>query len=148
EGRAPARRGEVVNAIVETTAPGYFALLNVALRDGRLLSDTDGADAPKVAVVSASLARRYFHGEDPLGKHIKVGKADSDNPWMTVVGVVNDLHYSWIVKEDFPTIYRPFRQASPYFTTLVLRTSGDPRKFVSAARAEIAAIDQDLPLYN
>ena len=67
---------------------------------------------------------------------------------MTVVGVVNDVHYSWIVKDDVPTIYRPFWQASPYFTTIVLRTAGDPRKFVSAARAEIAGVDPDLPLYN
>src|SRR5260370_39594708 len=68
--------------------------------------------------------------------------------WMTVVGVVNDVRYSWIVKEDVPTIYRSFRQAPPYYTTVVLRTAGDPLKFVSAARAEIAAVDANLPLYN
>ncbi len=148
EGRPPVQRGEVRSAIVETTTPNYFNTLNIALRDGRLLTDADGAEAPPVAVISVSLARRYFSGENPLGKHIKVGKAESDRPWMTVVGVVNDVHYNWIDKEEVPTIYGPFRQAPPYYTTIVLRTSGDPLKFVSAARAEIAAVDANLPLYN
>jgi putative ABC transport system permease protein len=67
---------------------------------------------------------------------------------MRVIGVVNDVHYSWIVKEPVPTIYRSFRQTPPYFTAVVLRTAGDPLKFVSAARAEIAAVDPNLPLYE
>ncbi len=148
EGHPPAQRGEHVEAIVETITPNYFGALNIALRDGRLLTDSDGAQATPVAVISESLARRYFPGENPLGKHIKVGNSDSDHPWMTVVGVVNDVHYMWIVKEEFPTIYRSFRQAPPYFTTLMLRTPGDPLQFVSTTRAHIAAIDPDLPLYN
>jgi putative ABC transport system permease protein len=142
------KRDESRDSIVETTSPSYFREMNIGLRDGRFLTDADGAEAPKVAVVSASLARRYFGGENPLGQHIKVGKADSDEPWMTVVGVVNDLHYSWIVKEDVPTLYRPYRQTPPTYTTLVLRTNGDPLKFVSAAREQIAAVDPNLPMYN
>ncbi len=142
------QRDESRDSIVETTSPSYFREMNVGLRDGRFLTDADGAETPKVAVVSASLARRYFGGENPLGQHIKIGKADSDEPWMTVVGVVNDLHYSWIVKEDVPTLYRPYRQTPPTFTTLVLRTNGDPLKFVSAAREQIAAVDPNLPMYN
>jgi len=148
EGRPLTQRGEVRSAIVETTTSNYFNTLNIALHDGRLLSDTDGAESPQVAVISESLARRYFPGENPLGRHIKAGKAEAEGEWMTVVGVVNDVHYSWIVKDDVPTIYRSFRQAPPYFTTVVLRTAGDPLKFVSAARAEIAAVDANLPLYN
>jgi putative ABC transport system permease protein len=142
------QRDDSHDSIVETTSPSYFSEMNIGLRDGRFLTDADGADSPKVAVVSASLVRRYFGGENPLGRHIKIGKADSDQPWMTVVGVVNDLHYSWIVKENVPTLYRSYRQSPPSYTTLVLRTDGDPLKFVSAARAQIAAVDPNLPIYN
>ena len=148
EGRPLTRRDESRDAIVETTSPSYFGELNIGLRDGRVLTDADGAETARVAVISASMARRYFGDENPLGKHIKIGKADSDDPWMTVVGVVNDLHYSWISKEDVPTIYRSFRQSPPVYTTLVLRTSGDPMKFVAAARSQIAAVDPNLPMYN
>ena len=148
EGRPLTRRDESRDAIVETTSPSYFGELNIGLRDGRVLTDADGAETARVAVISASMARRYFGDENPLGKHIKIGKADSDDPWMTVVGVVNDLHYSWISKEDVPTIYRSFRQSPPNYTTLVLRTTGDPLKFVAAARSQIAAVDPNLPMYN
>jgi putative ABC transport system permease protein len=147
-GRPPAQRGERIEAIIETITPNYFGVLNIALRDGRLLTEADGAEATPVTVISESLARRYFPNENPLGKHIKVGKTDSDRPWMTVVGVVNDVHYMWIVKENFPTIYRSFRQAPPYFTSIMLRTPGDPLQFISTARAQISAADPDLPLYS
>jgi putative ABC transport system permease protein len=148
QGRPLTQRDELRDAIVETTSPSYFAEMNIAVRDGRVLTDADGAESPRVAVVSASLVRRYFGNENQLGQHIKIGKEDSDEPWMTVVGVVSDLHYSWIVKEDVPTIYRSYRQSPPTFTTLVLRTSGDPMKFVAAAREQIAVVDPNLPMYE
>ena len=148
EGRTPSERGDLTDAIIQDTTTGYFSLLRIALVDGRLLNDSDGAEAPRVAVISQSLARRYFPGENPLGKRIKVGTADGQAPWLTVVGIVRDVHYSWIVKEDVPTIYRPFRQAPPFYTTIVLRTTDTPLRYVPAVRREIAAIDPELPLYN
>jgi putative ABC transport system permease protein len=125
EGRPLTQRGELRNAFIETVAPNYFSTLNIGLRQGRTLSDSDGVESLPAAVISASLAERYFPGENPLGRRIKVGKDDSELPWMTVVGVVNDVHYSWIDKHDIPTVYRSFRQAPPYYTTLVLRTTSE-----------------------
>jgi putative ABC transport system permease protein len=148
EGRPPAQRGELRNGIIESTSPNYFATMNIALRQGRLLTDADGPEAPPVVVISESLARRYFAGTNPLGAHIKVGQMDSPRPWATIVGVVDDVHYSWINKEDVPTIYGPFRQAPPYYTTILLRTQSDPLQFISPAREQIAGVDPDLPLYN
>jgi putative ABC transport system permease protein len=148
EGRPLTQRTETRDAIVETASPSYFHVMNIGLRDGRYLNDSDGATSTRVAVVSASLVRKYFEGENPIGHKIKVGKQDSENPWMTIVGVVGDLHYSWIIKEDVPTLYRAVRQTPPHFTTLVLRTNGDPLKLVSAVREKIAAIDPNLPMYN
>jgi len=148
EGHTPSERGDLTDAIIQDTATSYFSLLRIALVDGRLLTDRDGAEAPRVAVVSQSLARRYFPGQNPLGKRIRVGTANGEAPWLTIVGIVKDVHYSWIVKEDVPTIYRPFRQAPPYYTTIVLRTTETPLQYVPAVRREIAAIDPELPLYN
>jgi len=157
EGREAVQRGELTNAIIETTTSNYFKLLNIGLREGRIVSDTDGPETPRVAVISESLAQRYFPGESPLGKHIRLGNAavrvaprdaGSGGPWMTIVGVVNDVHYSWINKEEIPTIYRSFRQSPPFYTTLVVRAPGDPLQFISAVRGQIAAVDPNLPLYN
>jgi len=137
-------------------APSYFRMMNITLRDGRLLNDSDSATTKKVVVISESLARRYFPGENPLGKHISTGRNPSDtsdkdiseHPWWTVVGVVSDVRYSWISKEEVPTIYGSFRQWPPYYTTVVLRTKNDPTGLISAVHTEIAAVDPELPLYN
>jgi len=149
EGRTPGSREEIVSAITETVSPSYLPMLNIALHDGRLLADSDGAETLPVCLVSDSLARRYFGKQNPLGHKIRIGAADSKDPWMTVVGIVADIRYSWIDKEVLPTIYRSFRQSPRSFTTLVLRTRGtDPAGFAPAARAAIAEIDPGLPLYN
>jgi putative ABC transport system permease protein len=146
EGHAPAERGESLTSIVETVSPNYFRLMSIGLRDGRELTDSDGADTLPVAVISRTLVARYFPGKNPLGEKIKIGKADDEGAWLTVVGIVDDVHYSWIDKHELPTIYQTFRQSPPYRASLVLRTGGDPVSFVPAVRSEIAAVDPNLPL--
>jgi putative ABC transport system permease protein len=149
------KRGESQTAIVQNLAPSYFRMMNMALRAGRFLNDTDGPNTAKVAVISESLARRYFPGENPLGKHISAGRNPGDtsntnveHPWWTIVGVVSDVHYSWINKEEIPTVYGSFRQWPPYYTTIVLRATNEPTQLISAVHTEIAAVDSELPLYN
>jgi putative ABC transport system permease protein len=148
EGRAPQERGEMNTSIVETISPNYLRLMNVGLRAGRELSNSDADGTLPVADISRVLAARYFPGENPIGKKIKVGKADGDSPWMTIVGIVDDVHYSWINKQELPTIYRSYRQAPPMYTSLVLRTQGDPVNFIPAVRSQIAAVDPNLPLFD
>ncbi len=148
ERRAPEERGEITSTIVETVSPSYFRLMSIGLRDGREFNDSDGDSTQPVAVISQNLAKRYFPGENPIGKNIKVGKKDSDSPWLMIVGIVDDVHYSWIDKQELPTLYNTYRQAPQYYTSLILRTQGDPKTFIPAVRAEIAAVDPDLPLFD
>jgi putative ABC transport system permease protein len=147
ENRPLEKREAAREAIMETISPSYFSLMNIGLRDGRFLADSDGDKTQPVAVISSSLARRYFPDENPLGKKVRVGD-DVSNPWMTVVGTVDDVHYNWLQKEDIPTLYRPYRQNPPHYTTVVLRTDGEPKAFVSAVRAKFAGIDGELPIYE
>jgi putative ABC transport system permease protein len=148
EGRPTTDRGEVSSAIVQTISPNYFGLMQIALREGRELADTDADSTLLVTVISKSLARRYFPEENPLGKKLKVGQGDQSSPWLTIVGIVDDVHYSWIEKEDIPTIYRAYRQSPPFYASLVLRTSGDPLSFVHDVRSQVAAVDPELSVYN
>jgi putative ABC transport system permease protein len=148
EGRTATDRGEVNNAIVQTISPNYFGLMQIALREGREIAEMDADGTLPVAVISRSLARRYFPDEKPLGRKLKVGQADGSSPWLTIVGIVDDVHYSWISKDDVPTIYRSYRQAAPFYASLVLRTGGDPLSLVPAVRSEVAAVDPDLSLFN
>lgn len=148
EGRTARERGEVSTALVQTISPNYFGLMEIALRDGRELRDTDADGMLPVAVISSSLARRYFPEENSLGKKLKVGGADDSAPWLTIVGIVDDVHYSWIDKDNIPTIYRPYRQSPPFYASLVLRAGADPLSLVPAVRRQVAAVDPDLPLFN
>ena len=147
EGRPVEQREESRTAIMETVSPNYFAVMSIGLRDGRTFTDSDGDGTQPVAVISRSLASRHFPGENPLGKKIQVAGSKPDT-WLTVVGVVDDVRYNWIQKDALPTLYRPYRQNPTYYTTVVLRTDGDPPKFTSAVRSKIAAIDPDLPIYE
>jgi putative ABC transport system permease protein len=147
EGHPVEQREESRTAIMETISPNYFAVMNVGLRDGRGLTDSDADGTQPVVVISRSLAHRYFPSENPLGKKIRVG-ADKSNTWLAVVGVVDDVRYNWLQKDDVPTLYRPYRQNPTHYTTVVLRTGGDPLTFTSAVRRKIAAIDPDLPIYQ
>ena len=148
EARPALERGETRRAIIETMSPNYFRLMQIALRDGRELTDADADGALPVAVISNSLARRYFPDENPIGKKVKVGPADGSAAWLTVIGIVDDVHYRWISKDDVPTLYRTYWQSPPFYASLVLRTGGDPLSFVPAVRSQIAAVDPDLPLFN
>jgi putative ABC transport system permease protein len=148
EGRAPQARGEMNSSIVETISPNYFRLMNIGLRDGRELSNSDSDGTLPVADISRILATRYFPGQNPLGKKIKIGKADAGSPWMTIVGIVDDVHYSWINKQELPTIYRTYRQSPPFYTSLVLRTEGDPLNVIQQVRSQVAAVDPNLPLFD
>jgi putative ABC transport system permease protein len=148
EGRTTTDRSEVNSAIVQTMSPNYFGLMQIALREGREIADTDADGTLPVAVISKSLARRYFPGENSLGRKLKAGQADDSSPWLTIVGIVDDVHYSWISKDDVPTIYRSYRQSAPFYASLVLRTAGDPLSFVPAVRSQVAAVDPDLSLFN
>jgi putative ABC transport system permease protein len=148
DGRAPEERGETTVTIVETISPNYFRLMNIGLRDGRELMDSDGDTTQPVAVISQNVAKRYFPGENALGRKLKVGKADADSPWMTIVGIVDDVHYTWFDKREWPTIYRSYRQSPPFYNSFVLRTEGDPVTFIPAVRSAVAAVDPNLPLFD
>jgi putative ABC transport system permease protein len=104
---------------------------------GRGITDADREDTQLVAVVSASLAQRYWPNEDAVGRRIKV----ADGPWLTVVGVCGDVIHDWFARRNAPTLYRPFAQAPVGYMSILLRTSGDPASLTSAARATIRAVD-------
>ncbi|HUE02099.1 MAG TPA: ABC transporter permease [Bryobacteraceae bacterium] len=142
----PPDKGEYRSAQLETISADYFTLMHMPLREGRALSDRDGAESLAVAVVSESMAARYWPGRSALGRRIKAGPADEENPWLTIVGVVRDVRYSWFDREPPPVVYRSYRQAAEGWTTLAIRTHGSPMQVVRAVRQSVAQVDPDQPL--
>ena len=110
EGR-PAEAGELRLAQNQVISPNYFTTMRVALRDGRAFSEHDGTDSQPVAIVSENLARRYWPGSTALGRKIKLGAEDA--PWLTVVGVVQDVRYDWFDASPKPAVYRSIHADRP-----------------------------------
>ena len=132
-----------VNSMVVT--PGYFHVMGSELLAGRDFARGDHEEAPLVTVISESLARYAFPGEDPLGKRLSVRSEDGEPLWHTVIGVVADARYRSLTatRLDF---YHADAQAGPQPTGLVVRTRGDPYALVPAVRRLVNAIDPKLDI--
>jgi putative ABC transport system permease protein len=127
-------------------SPGYFEALRLPLVAGRGLRASDEESALQVAVVSRSLAERYWPGRDPLGRRFRLG--DEHAPWLTVVGVSGDHIHQWFTRRNYPTSYRPFAQDPRTDVTFALRTTGHPEALAPAARLAVSAVDPSQPAYN
>jgi predicted permease len=126
---------------------GYFGEFHIPLVSGRLFSAGDDLKSQPVAVVSRSFASRYFPGENPLGKHIRMGaQLDGQTPWMTIVGVVEETTYSLWQRERPAAVYMDVTQMPDNGATYAVATSGDPLSITPAARKALAAMDPALPL--
>jgi putative ABC transport system permease protein len=147
EGR-PAPPGERQLTKLRVVSADYFRAIGMQITRGRAFQATDGADAPAVAVISESLARKYFPGEDPVGRRI-TGNESGQGPYQTVVGVVKDVKNLDMAADFDPAVYRDFRQYffAQFATTIVLRAqSGDPMRLAPLAQREIRALTPDQPV--
>ncbi len=151
----PDGQGEAPQA--RSVTPGYFRALGIPLVRGRLFDARDVEGAPRVVVVSESMARRYWPGEDPIGRRITfnsgippeaqqvVGGAGS----RVVVGIVGDVRHLGLDEGDVPMFYTPHAQQPSYHTmTLVVQTAGPIEGLAAAARGEVRALDASVPLYQ
>jgi putative ABC transport system permease protein len=144
----PPQSGEVRFTTINTVNSEFFRTMNIPLRDGRLFTEQDGPDAPRVVVISGNFARRFWPNGSAIGKHVQSGAENSTKPWATVVGVVGDVRYDWDDPEDKPTLYFPYQQSPHQFSYIAVRTENDPRALISAVRAGIAAVDANQPVYE
>jgi putative ABC transport system permease protein len=148
EGQPPASPGEMRMAVMQTVSPDFFRTLRIPLLRGRLLTSQDGPNAPASVVVSQSMANRIWASQDPVGKRIKFGRAESNEPWKTVVGVVGDIQRSPFDPNPDPTVYFSFAQLPMASSCVVVRASGDPLAMAAAARAQVRSVNPDDPPYD
>lgn len=148
EGQPPLSAAERPRAFLRNVSPNYFEAMEITLRKGRTFSEADNANAPGAAIVNETAARRFWPNEEPLGKRFKRGRADSQNPWMTVVGLVAPVSHTSLQVAAQPEVYLPFQQNPGLNLTLVARTKSNPRAFSGVVRKEVSALDKDLPVSN
>jgi putative ABC transport system permease protein len=138
--------GDQPSGMYQVASPEYFRTLHIPLRAGRFLSPSDGPDAPKVALISERLARRWWKNESPIGRRIKIGEADFKSPWMTIVGVVGDVVHNPYERIPRQTFYLPYQQAPALWMDIGVRTAGDPLMAAPAVTAAIRSVDPEQPI--
>jgi len=134
----------------EAATPDYFRAVGTPLVEGRTFTERDSPDAPKVVIVSRSLARRGWPGQSPVGKRLHTYPAKSELKdgvfvnveWQTVVGVVEDARYRGIQNPRLD-VYLPYSQVTDGLRHLVVRTRGDPLALAGAVREQVRALDAD-----
>ena len=142
EGYAP-RRDEDLALLSNTVAPDYFRTLSIGLLAGREFESRDDAAAAPVAIVNATMARRFWGGvAEAIGQRVRLSEGD----WRTVIGVAQDVKYARINEEPRPYVYVPFLQA--YQSSMILHTRGPAGvgALLEQARGHIGTLDPDLPL--
>jgi putative ABC transport system permease protein len=141
-GRATAPGAKLPRVEYSEISPDYFHTLGMQLLAGRAFTEQDDDKAPPVVIINETLARRYFNGEDPIGKQIL-----PPDP-LTIVGVVSDVKRFGLDAETLPEIYCPYSQTAtgPGGIWLVARTAGDPLDYVAAVRRQIYALEVKEPI--
>lgn len=125
--------------------PGFFETMKVGMVRGRSFNEGDVEGAPRVVIINQAFAKKYWPGQDPLGKRID---STGDQKWMEVIGVAQDGKYRSLGEEPLPFFYFPLYQNYRPTATFVLRTTAAAGPIVVAARAEIAALDKTLPVFD
>jgi predicted permease len=148
EGTEGDGRSTVPTAQYSSATPRYFEVMGIRLLNGRPFGEQDDGNAAPVVIVTNSIARRSWPDQDPVGKRLHLGGPQAKNPWLTVVGVVDDLRTRRIEEDPRPTIYRPLKQRSGLSLTLAVKTQSDPRGLGSAVASEVRAVDPDLPTFG
>jgi putative ABC transport system permease protein len=118
--------------------------MGIPIVAGRGFEDRDKQQTPRVAIVSAALAERYFPGESPIGKRINV--VTGSETFREIVGVVADVKQNGLAREITPHVYEPFSQAPDNFMTLIVRSSHDLSALVPTIRGKVFELDPELPL--
>jgi putative ABC transport system permease protein len=144
EGHETPSRQDRPFAYFATVSGGYFEAMGIPLLAGRTFGEGDRRDAPGVTIVSATLARKYWPGESAVGKRLRFDD-DPKAPWITVVGVVGDARQLGMSKEPPSLLYFPYSQFVLPFTSVTVRSSLPTGTVASLMRAQLAAIDPDLP---
>jgi len=149
EGRPPVPSAERPIASPHVVSPNFFRTAAIPLLHGRNFTDTDDDHHPGVILINEALAHRFFSNEDPIGKRVNFLDAPRTPVWLTIVGVVGDVHYDSLSTEPGADVYASYLQPYPVFAssymTLLLRAS-NASGMATAIRHQVSAVDPDQPV--
>jgi len=144
-GRPAPPPGQEPSTNVRVVDAGYFEAFGIPVLRGRNFSQTEVTQPKRVVLINEVFARRYFPGEDPIGKTVDVGMFDQSTP-TEIVGVVGNVRYESLIDDYEPYVYFAHPDLTYSFMTLVIRTDGDPASLAPAVQREIRALDPNQPV--
>ncbi|HEV2423212.1 MAG TPA: ABC transporter permease [Terriglobia bacterium] len=149
EGRPPVAAAERPIASPHVVSPNFFQTAEIPLLKGRTFTGADSDQRPGVVLINEAMARRFFPDEDPIGKRINFLDPPAAPMWLSIIGVVGDVHYDALSEEPGADVYASYLQPYPVlassYMTLILRGS-NPTSLVSAVRHQVATVDPDQPI--
>jgi predicted permease len=147
EGKPPATPESWPRADFQRVSPDFFRTIGIPILQGRSLSEADREGAPYAAVVNAMMARRFFPGEDPIGKRIGVdGREPGEILWLTIAGVVGDVRQYGLANPPVEQVYVPLSQFPGLGTTCLVRTAAEPARMERLVRADVHAVGAEQPV--
>jgi putative ABC transport system permease protein len=144
EGKPAVKPGDVQQMMINPITTGYFDTMRIPILLGHDITAQDRAGAPGVIVVNKSFADATWPGASPIGKRVKIG----DEDWRTVIGVVGDTKQLMLNEHQLLEGYIPHAQRPQIFTSLVVRTKGNPLDYTKAVREAIWRVDRDQPIWR
>jgi putative ABC transport system permease protein len=149
EGRPPAPPGREDSIRTSVATPDFFRVMGMRVARGRGLNAADREGAAPVVMINEEAARRFFPGEDPLGKRIALGwRIDGVPRGGEIVGILRDFKQSALESEVEPHLFLPYEQAPRPDLTVAVRLGSDPAAFAAEARALVRELDPDLPVHT
>jgi len=145
EGNQPSEGQDLIQSDARVAGVGYFETMGIPLISGRFFDQHDTEDSLPVIVIDEHMARSYWPNANPLGGRIKFG---TDNPWMTVVGVVGNVKQYDLENESRVTMYLPAAQAGGGTMYLVARTSVAPLSLATTISSSVHSMDSNIPIFD
>jgi putative ABC transport system permease protein len=142
----PTMPGKDQSALRLTVSGDHFSAFRISIMEGRGFLPSDSLETTPVAVVSRRFVARYFAGQNPLGHRIRMGRRDSKDPWVTIVGVADEAKYTLWDQTEYAAVYLNAAQIPASDATYAVMTNGDANALAGPARKALASIDPSLPL--
>lgn len=139
-----------LDALVRKADPGYFSTLEIPLLSGRVFNDQDKLGRTRHVIISKKFADQFFHGEDPVGKHVKIAFSGNTPDIYEIIGVVGDTIYE-IGQPIKVTIYRSILNGDPMLdsvATIVVRAAVEPLSLALPIQKQISTLDSEMPTYR
>jgi len=145
EGQPLAKNADPPSVDGRWVEPNYFATLRLPILEGRSIEESDVEKSQPVVVVSRSFAQKFWPGQDAIGRRFRTVDPAHETPWLTVVGISGDVVHQWVMRRNYPTVYRPLRQEPRSRLAFAMRTTGDPDALIPAVGRALRDVDPDQP---